>query len=104
MIEALKTYDFESHGLIAPDHARHALKQIKMVITKEVDEAIKASLRESWGGDDLQVDYISLVRRIARDPPGHVREESTRVKGVPLLVREPQTKEEGLRALEALEN
>jgi hypothetical protein len=69
----MRTYDFDRNGLISPEHCRHALKQVKMVCTREVDEAIKSSMRESWGGGDLLVDYPTLIKKIARDPPGQIR-------------------------------
>ncbi len=41
LLTALKPYDFNRNGTVTPDHARYALKQLKMLLTSEVEQAIK---------------------------------------------------------------
>jgi hypothetical protein len=45
------------------------------VITREIDVAIKESCRENWQGE-INVDWLPLIKKIARDPPGVVVDQS----------------------------
>lgn len=42
-------------------------------MTKEVEDAIKSSCRENWSGE-IRIDYMPLIQKIAKDPPGFARE------------------------------
>jgi Ca2+-binding EF-hand superfamily protein len=69
IVPAMQAFDFDNNGLISVEDCKYALKQLKIIVTPQIEEEMKNRMRYNWK-DEYCVDYMPFCNKIAREPPG----------------------------------